>query len=416
MAVLAAWVVTRAMLIAAPGWSGYPHHSAVTGDVELYASWASILVSGHFPLGDPSWQYPPGAAAVIALPGLTPLRYYPSFIVLAILADALVLALLLRRARSGGNRAGAWLWVAGTTALGPIVLNRFDTVPTLLVVAALCVAFPRGDRSAAVAPAGAVSPAGAVTTGRTVLAGALLGLGAAVKVWPLLLLAVLARRGHALAGAAAAGVGTLGWLLVVGRLGEGLDFRHNQQARGLQVETLAATPYLLARLLGVPGIEVVREYGAYQVHGPGVADVVTASTLAAGVVVIVFLGLAWRRPGNVGLGLAGLLAVLLTARVLSPQYLIWVLGIAAFTLTDRASRQRGTAWLLLVACGLTQWLFPIWYFGLIDGSWGSTLLLAARNAVLIAAAALALRAALRVPVPLPAGGLARPAAPAAVRE
>lgn len=371
---IAGWLVTRALLVVAPGWSLYPHHSAVTGDVRLYARWASILVSGHFPVGDPTWQYPPGAAGVIGLPGLTPLRYYPSFVALTLVVDALVLAVLLRGGR-GGHRAGAWLWICGTTALGPIVLNRFDTLPTLLAVAALALAGTGG-------------------AGRSAGAGALLGLGAAVKVWPVLLIVVIRQRNRALAGAAVVAAGLLAGLGAAGRLGEGLDFLNNQQARGLQVETLAATPYLLARVLGAPGIRVVREYGAYQVHGPGVSAVVTLTTLASGLVVLAFLWLAWRRPGNVGLALAGLLAVLLTARVLSPQYLVWALGLAAVALTDPASRQRVTAGLLVAACALTQWLFPIWYAGLIRGAVGSTLLLALRNAVLLAALVVGLRAAL----------------------
>lgn len=400
--IVAAWVLTRALLVAAAGSSWYPYHSAVTGDVRLYARWASILLSGHFPLNDPTWQYPPGAAAVIGLPGLTPLRYYPSFIILALIADALVLAVLLRR--DTGSNAGAWLWIIGTTALGPIVLNRFDTVPTLLTVAALALV---------------VRPARAPGSGnprRSLAAGMLLGLGAAVKVWPILLLPVIRRRGHVAAGAVAAGVAILAGLAVAGRLSEGLDFRHNQQARGLQVETVAATPYLLARALGASGIRVVLEYGAYQVHGPGVSAVVTATTIASGLVVLALLALAWRRPGNIGLGLAGLLAVLLTARVLSPQYLVWVLGVAAFTLTNPASRQRLTAGLLIAACALTQWLYPIWYVGLIRGGIGSTLLLAVRNAVLLAAFAVALLAALREHQPAPAKRDRVPAPPAAVRE
>lgn len=389
LAVLVAWALTRALLVAAPGWSGYPHHAGITGDVRLYAGWASILVSGHFPLYDPTWQYPPGAAGVLALPGLSPLRYYPSFVALALIGDALVLAVLLRRAATGGTLAGAWLWILGTTALGPIVENRFDTAPTLLAMAALAV----GTRLSS-GPAAGGAPRSGLRPG---LAGGLLALGAAVKVWPGLLFPLIARRGRAAAGALAVGVVILAGLAVGGRLGEGLDFRHNQEARGLQAETLAATPYLLARVLGASGIRVVREYGAYQVHGPGVSVVVALTTVASAVVVLAFLGLAWRRPGNVDLGLAGLLAVLLVARVLSPQYLVWAIGLAALAVSDAASRQRRTAGLLVAACALTQWLYPIWYVGLIHGAVGSTLLLAVRNAVLLVAGGVAVRAALTLP-------------------
>jgi len=381
-------VVTRAWLLAAPGWWGYPHHSAVTGDVRLYAHWGALLGHGVFPLHDSSWQYPPGAGALLALPELMPLRYYPTFVTLALLADGLVTLVLLRVGARSGSAAGAWLWIVGTTALGPIVLNRFDSVPTLLAVAGLAI------------------PA------RPFLAGALLGAGAAVKVWPALMLPVTTNRVRAVAGAVTVGLVGLASLAVTGRLGAGLDFLHNQQARGLQVETLAATPYVLARAFGAPGIRVVREFGAYQVHGPGVSLVVTVTTVAGAVVVLGYLALAWRRPGATGLGLAGLLAVLVTARVLSPQYLVWVLGVAAVVHSDPRTRQRLTAWLLVLACGLTQWLYPIWYVGLVHGAVGSALLLAGRNAVLLAACAVALRDGLGLRDGLrdglPAYGMTRP--------
>lgn len=381
--VLAVWMLSRALLVAAPHLSGGRHSTAYTGDVRLYARWARTLADGRFPLHDPSWQYPPGAGAVLALPQLLPGGYRGAFVVLLLVLDAALLAVLVARGRRG-SLAGTWVWVAGTTALGPIVVNRFDTAPTLLAVCGLAVAL--------------------AVPGRPLLAGMLLGLGAVLKIWPALLLLATRDRGRAVAGAVVVGIGTLVTLAAAGRWSDGLDFLHNQKARGLQVETLAATPYLLARAFGATNVRVVHEYGAFQVLGPGVSLAVTVTGLLGAAVALGYLALAWRRPADLGLGIGALLAILLTARVLSPQYLIWALGLVALDRTDPASRQRGTAGLLVAAAALTQWLYPFAYDGLLHGAVGSALLLAARNGLLVLACLLALVRALSVP----AQGMIRP--------
>lgn len=372
--VLSAWLLSRVLLVAAPHLSGSRHNTAYTGDVRLYARWGRTLAGGHFPVHDPSWQYPPGAGAVLALPELLPGGYRGAFVTLMLGLDAAVLAVLIARGRHG-SPAGAWVWVVGTTALGPIVLNRFDTAPTLLAVCGLAVAL--------------------AVPGRPLAAGVLLGLGAVVKVWPAVLLPATRDRGRAVVGALIAGLGTLGTLALTGRMSAGLDFLHNQRARGLQIETLAATPYVLARAFGASGVRVVHEYGAFQVIGPGVSLAVTVTGLLGGAVVLTYLLLARRRPADLGLGVAALLAVLVTARVLSPQYLIWALGVVALDVAGDGSRQRGTAVLLVLSAALTQWLYPFSYDGLLHGALGSALLLAARNGLLVAACVVALRAAPR---------------------
>lgn len=366
--VVAVWALSRALLVAAPRWSGYPHHIAVTGDVRLYEQWAAGLAGGRFPVDDPSWQYPPVAGTVLLLPRLLAASHYTGALqVILLAADAVLLALLLRPARSGGSLAGAWTWVAGTTTLGPIVLNRFDLVPAVLVVAGL------GTRS------------------RPRLAGVLLGLGAVVKVWPALLLGAVRPLRPAVVAAGLVGVGVVLGLFVVGAIPEGLDFLGNQKARGLQIESLAATPYVLLRSAGVHGIRVVHEYGAYQVIGPGVRGAVAATTIATVLVVVAYAVAARRRPGDVALGLGALLAVVLVSRVLSPQYLIWELAVCAVLAANRPRATRLVGGLLVLAAGMTQLLYPVAYGGLLHGRPLPALLLAARNAVLVAACVAALR-------------------------
>lgn len=376
---LAGWVLTRAFLLAAPQVWLYPHGPSATGDVRLYAQWSATLADARFPVGDPSWQYPPGAALLLVVPRLISGAHYAgTFQMLMLLIDAGVTALLAARIRRGGSWGGPWLWVGGIAALGPVAINRFDLVPAALVLAALL--WPARPR----------------------LAGVLLGIGAVVKVWPVLLLGATTARARALAAAAAVGGVSLLVLLAEGGLPEAFDFLGNQRARGLQVETLAATPFMLARALGVPSLQIVNEYGAFQVVGPGVGTAVTLSTLATLVVLAGYLGLARHRPGDVALGLAALLAVVLVARVLSPQYLVWVLAVAAVLASGAPGAARRVGWLLFAAAALSQWVYPIAYGSLLAGDLPATLLLTLRNALLVAAAWEAFRAR-RAPVPAQAG-------------
>src|SRR5690349_13750954 len=63
-AVWVVWLVTRTVLYLRVT---APH---MDGDVGIYQRWyACCLVHGTFPVGDPMWQYPPGAALVFWLAG-----------------------------------------------------------------------------------------------------------------------------------------------------------------------------------------------------------------------------------------------------------------------------------------------------------------------------------------------------------
>jgi hypothetical protein len=367
---LVVWLLTRAGLVVAVHVPGYPQIHAVTGDVDLYARWATLLAHGHFPVADPQWQYPPGAAAVLLIPRLLFGGYHRALVELLVAVDLAVLLLLLRRGRDVGTYAGAWTWVLGLAALGPIVVNRFDVVPTALAVFGL-------------------------STGAPWLAGVLLGAGALVKLWPAPLLVGVRRPAPAtLAGAVLVAVSVV-VLLAVGRLGPAVDFMHNQRARGLQIESVAATPLMIAHAFG--GYRVVHEYGAFDIIGPlsGIAVRLTTYANVAVLLGYVALGLRLRRSRTydpVGLALAAVLALIVTARVLSPQYQIWVLGLAALHLCTRRDRPRTTAVMLVAAAAVTQLLYPSRYIQLLHGGGVATGLLVARNVLLLAATVAAVRA------------------------
>jgi hypothetical protein len=363
-ALWAVWLATRTglyLLATAPGGDG---------DVGIYQRWYTCcLAHGRFPLADPMWQYPPGAALVLWLPGRLPGGYVNSFVFLAIGCDLAITLMLCRSARRGGSLAGAWYWVCGVPLLGAIAIVRFDMITVALSVAALCV------------------------TGRGVVRGALTGAGAAVKVWPVTLLAGMApgqcRRGLAAAAAVLATVGVLFASQTAGFLG-------HQDARGVEIESVAATPFMIGRQDGWHVTAVFR-FGAYQLSGAHVAIALDASRLGLVLAAAAVLGwrlliasgrAGWRPEFSADAPLAATLLFLVVSPVLSAQYLLWVTGLAAVCLATGRTTQRPAALAVLAAAGLTQLIFPMEWRSLVFGSDWVTGVLVARNMLLVLAAAL----------------------------
>ncbi|WP_428986113.1 glycosyltransferase 87 family protein [Streptomyces pyxinae] len=339
----------------------------------LYRHWYEQLAAGSYPAGDVTWQYPPGAGLVILAPGLlAPLGYYRAFVGLTLLADAAVAYALARADRNGGR--GAWLWVGGLPLLAHLPLARYDVVVTAFAVLALL----------------------AVRARRPGLGGALAGVGALVKVWPVLAL-IGTDRGpvtrRAWASAAAAAAGLLGVLLLV--FPNPLEFLRHQGDRGVQIESLGGTALSLARLAGWPGAVTYR-YGAFELTGPYVSSVARLALLltVAGFGWLLAWRLRARRWGPAVPADAALTAVLLftvTSRVISPQYLIWLLGLAAVCLTRRDTALRPVALLLLPAAALSTLAYPVLYENVLAVDPLGCAVMVARNALLIAATLLACR-------------------------
>ncbi|MFE3649912.1 glycosyltransferase 87 family protein [Streptomyces sp. NPDC059101] len=376
----AAWAATRALLLlyvfqvlVLPG-------PDVTTDVSgIYQGWADVLRSGTFPLDDVTWQYPPAAALPVLAPGLLPfLPYATAFFVLVLAVDAAALALFLRAGRAPGHRrTGAWAWIAGVALLGPTSYARYDLMVAAVAAAALFAAARRP---------------------RT--AGALVACGALLKVWPVLLLAgapLRGRRARALWWSAAGWAAALTLTAVVAAPGA-LSFVTFQRDRGTEVESLGALVLHLARHAGWPG-EVQLHYGSLEFLGPGV-PLVSVLSLALTGAAFAWL-LHWRlRAGTLGeLGPAthcdaAFTAVLLfttTSRVISPQYLLWLVGLAAVCLTVRASRQVLPAVLVLPAAGVTLLEFPVGFADVVASDARGIALLVLRNGLLVAASLLACR-------------------------
>lgn len=342
---LAVWVATRALVVAEVGFWATPHLE----DVNRYEAWSHALTSEHaFPGGD-AWQYPPGAGLLMLLPRLVPVGYGETFVGLMLLVDLLGLVLLARLGRRSGNDTGVWVWLLGMPLLGAIAVLRFDLVPTVIAIAALLVIHRRPHWF-----------------------GALLGLGAAIKLWPVLLLFGEWDRTR-LFRAVLSALAVVALVLAVSTVAfdGATDFVSHGGDRGLQEEAVATIPWQLDQIVsGEPYPREIR-FGAWEVA------TATADSVAILLrwLTLVVLGAAaawwWYRGQAIRAGCTELaeaavsrdfvftvaLLVVVTSPVLSTQYLVWLLGLAAVVLSAGSGRLRRPAWIVVAAAALSAATF-----------------------------------------------------------
>lgn len=362
---LLAWAASRAVLVGATfGLAEY-----FLPDVYLYSTWAILLNERQFPVGDAYWQYPPGAGVLFALSGVVGPDPVIGFVVLAVLADAVILGLLiassLRMHRDGYSPAsmwGPWAWVIGGFAIGPTMLARFDLFPTLFAVAAL------------------------VLLSKPKVSGIAAGIGGLLKVWPVLVLLALPRRNLWSGLAAALATVVIGALIIAAWANGGVAFLGEQGERGLQIESVGALPFVVAGALGLPQ-QVVLRYGAFEIVMPGSTTIgLVIAALGIGLIGVIALErlrgkLEAVAPGDVALALV--LVSIATSRVNSPQYSVWIVAVAAAASVDKRSRLRTVTILLVLMSALTAALFPWLYGSLIETTWYAAVVQAARIGLLL---------------------------------
>ncbi|HVU72976.1 MAG TPA: hypothetical protein VHE83_08435, partial [Mycobacteriales bacterium] len=135
-------------------------------------------------------------------------------------------------------------------------------------------------------------------------------------------------------------------------------------------------------------------YGSYEVHGGPVHVVTTIGTVLTVALIVGFVYALWVRrvllePAAVVLVLV--LGSMLFARVLSPQYLAWPLGIAALA-SARGGAAARSAWFVVGACAVTHLDYPLAFGTITRADLVGVLILLVRDALLIAAAGWAIKA------------------------
>ena len=323
-------------------------------DVALYAGYGEAVMQGSFPYRDLRVEYPPGTLAVIVPPAALsddPFAYGDIFVLLAgALFAATVAATWLSLVELGHRRAGLLgrlLPVAcAPLLLGPVAVQRLDPLPALLVSVALLLA----------------------VLDRLAFSSFVTGLATATKLYPAVLLPALLTRSRRIGGARAAARAlvwfAVGVVLVVlpfvlfgGSDGLVHVLRYHAD-RPLQIETAGASAALFLHVVSGFDVGLATGYGSVNLGGA------RGQVIGAAQTVVFLVTLAWLvvRTTRIATTLTGLLlasAALITSllalgKVLSPQYLVWLLPV--IPLVRGRLGLIATAW-LAATCVVTQ----VWY-------------------------------------------------------
>jgi hypothetical protein len=346
-----------------------------SNDLAIYREAGESILRGEVPYRDFSIEYPPGSLPAFVPPALLSASrdgYIDVFsFEMAILLAVTLLMMALAARRIGGPHA--WVLPAGTFGTGalllyPVAVTRYDAVVALTL--GLAVFF-------------------ATLGGRfLLLAYASLGLGAAVKVVPVLATLPLAlrRRGAAPGYAVFLAVLALFFAPFLGSRGLLESFAY-QANRGLQVESLAASVLISFRSVD----SVAFEYGAFEVRGGGAGLATSLSPLLTiTLLIITGLGMYREYSRSGGLGAASfpryaaalILAFMLGSKVLSPQYIIWLLPLVPLSAWGEAGAI--VCAVFLTVCLLTTQVFPTHYDDLLAFRFPGPELLLVRNLLLAA--------------------------------
>jgi hypothetical protein len=384
-------------------WGFYQHHLIL--DTVEYHRYGEAINDGHVPYRDFQVEYPPGALAAFALPAIGHPSfnfYHRVFQILMALCGVGALAAMAVALRSLGARpvrAAAALGFAALAplVLGSIVLYRYDLWPAALAAAGLA----------------------GVLAGRQRLGFVALGLGFAVKVFPALLVPpalayVWRRHGRreailCLAAAAAVAAAVIVPFLALAPHGV-WESVERQASRPLQIESLGSAALVMAHQFGGLGLSVVSSHGSQNLAGSradAVGQIESALLLAAllGIWAAAVLGPA-RPERLVRYTAASVTAFVAFGKVLSPQFMIWLIPLVPLV---RGRRGLAASGLLGLALLLTQLWFPFRYwrlvFSLDAGIW---FLVLARDLVLVALLAVLVwpAKAAKAPLAVPPSGRA----------
>ena len=357
---------------------GWYQHDLILDTVE-YHRYGSAMAEGHVPYRDFPVEYPPGALPAFGIPAIG----NPSFsfynrefqILMAIcgVGSLAAMAVALRELGASAERTAAALcfFALAPLALGSVILYRYDLWPAFLTVAGIAAVLARRQRlgfatiglgiAAKAFPAVVVPPAVVYvwrTRGRR---EALVCLGAAAAVVAVVVIPFLALAPHGVA-----------------------ESIIRQTTRPLQIESLGSALLLAAHRVGGLALTVDSSHGSQNLVGSLPHALGAASSALLVFALVAIWVAAARGPATperfVRWSAASVTAFVALGKVLSPQFLIWLLPLVPLV---RGRRGLAASALLGVALLLTQVWFPIRYFDLVALEAFPSWVLLARDVVLL---------------------------------
>jgi hypothetical protein len=345
-------------------------------DTPTYQRYGQAVLDGQVPYRDFDLEYPPAAVPVFVLPALAREDDYSSAFELLMWACAVAAIVALGLALAAVDASSPRLYAAigflalAPLALGTVILSRYDFWPGALAIGAVAAFVSRRER----------------------LGFGVLGLAVAAKIYPLVLLPLAlvwaARRGtRELWIGLGCFVGVLALCFVPFFVLSAGGVAHSiatQLGRPLQIESLGASLLLAAEQLGLYDATVESSHGSQNLAGSlpdTLAALLTAFQLVAvGMVWAVFAARDRGREGLLAGSAAAVAAFVALGKVLSPQFLIWLLPLVPAV---AGSGGLAACAVLLAALVTTQLWFPFRYWDVVALE-PVGLLVVVRNVLLIA--------------------------------
>ena len=323
------------------------------GDVAWYQWMISDWLGGKLPYLGHVVEYPPYALGLFYLPWLLGAKFYLfNFMILALVADVMIKVILFVIAgRSKENPRAYWplaFYSVAVVFISYLYLQRFDVWPALLVLMAIWLFWKN----------------------KFMLSGIFLAVAIGVKLYPavffvpLLIMAIRKKSWLSFVGGVVLGLAPLA---IIGEYLPWWNFLQFQGSRGLQVESFYASLIWFFHHLGLVDATWIRTTAWYEVQG-------TLSSLVASLAKYIFvianvwsaLFAAWAIVRSkvstfsisdvARLSLCVLLPFIVWNIVISPQYMIWLIPLAALSLLGG---QKTQIFLLFVAIALTPLIYPV---------------------------------------------------------
>jgi hypothetical protein len=361
-------------------------------DIQIYFNYSSNIFAGLVPYRDFVAEYPPGALAFFLLPrifsGEDILLYRLFFVLEIMLVELWGWFLTDRFYRDKGcsekhrNLAGLF-YITVPTLIWFVSYQRFDFIPAVLVLWSV-ILYDRGKR---------------------VPAWALMGLGFAVKLYPVILAPVFlayAFRHKTLTAdflkgvpAAVAAVSAI-WIPFMAAAGNRFwVFLSYHGQRGIQLESIYSSVLITAHWFGYPA-ETNFSFGSWNLVSPVSPFLARISLgIMAALMILVFIRYLplMKSPGRgvrgeevfelPWLAILMVLAFVIGGKVLSPQYLLWILPLLVVVFREGSDHTRSFFMVFGLIAFLSLLIYPLSYRSMTELALFPSLLLLIRNGLLV---------------------------------
>jgi uncharacterized membrane protein len=361
--------------------------------VGLFFNDAEKILQGALPYRDFSFEYPPLSALFFLLPRLFTsdyriysLLYHGEVLIFILIGVWLIFNIACRLGKSPWKLLS--VYTLAVLFIGPIIGEQFDIFPVIFTLLALYFFW----------------------TGKTKKSWIFLALGTMVKLYPAAIAPVfifcyLRNRQYNQIWQGVVSFGITCLVITSPFIFTSpyslTNLVNYHAARGLQLESLYSAILLFMSKLGLTSVTLNFSSGSVNVENPAALFLARFSTylLIAVMIIVYWFVYSQIKPGKSQFSRLGayslliILTLIVFSKILSPQYIIWLLPVLPLLFVG----WKYQIWLGFVLIGiLTYCIFPVGYLGLMALDTGMIVLLFVRDVLLVLMAVLCVISLLRM--------------------